>query len=355
MGIRPKTREGYVYYVRLRTNKGVFYKIGFTTMESLEKRFSYKGSENYKLIDKIFLYKYFIYAYDIEQLLHDHLRNENAYSKYKLANLFRDLSAHPLFRDGQTELYKEDVLGLDPDYQRPFSLFNLFSAPRHNLVRNRTLSMDGYHQSVKDQAEKRVYQILDDFLKAPLFESKNDYIYRRKEWVVSINRWAVGNALGVSLRSGVDDGKTIHGGKPLPVTETDLIRMKEFSPVWAYTDSIPDEIKFLKNLEVVSFPFDTIKIIPRGLYQLSKLKKLDISYSSVSVISDEIQKLSSLESLNISNCDNIHKLPLVLETLPNLKEIIVSKSSQGALKKYLPTKSYLLKINEWEQMIGQGS
>ncbi len=73
MGIRPETSEGYLYYIRLNTEKGLLYKIGFTKMENVEKRFSYGGSDKYKQIEKVFMYKYSMYAYDIELLLHNHL------------------------------------------------------------------------------------------------------------------------------------------------------------------------------------------------------------------------------------------------------------------------------------------
>lgn len=335
----PDTREGYLYYIRLKTEKGRFYKIGFTKMESVEDRFSYGGSENYKLIDKVLMYKYSMYAYDIEFLLHSHLRKFNTYNRYKFVNLFRDLNEHPLFGDGQTELYKIDVLGLDSDYKKPFISFD---SAKGDFVRRRKLSMDGYYHTVKGKAEKRVYEILDSFLIPPLFESKREFIEKRGEWVVSLQRWAIRNALGTSFYTGVSDGKTVHGGEPLPTTESELINLKEFIPVWAYTESIPKEIGHLKNLQVVSFPFDSIKIIPDELYTLNKLKKLDLSYSGIEVISGKIRHLRSLEVLNIEECNNIQKLPIEVEDLPNLKQIIISQDAYDTLKNFLPNKPHLL-------------
>lgn len=57
---------GHLYYIRLKTNFGIFYKIGFTTKESVHERFKLNGSSDYKFIDKVFLFKYLPDAYKIE-------------------------------------------------------------------------------------------------------------------------------------------------------------------------------------------------------------------------------------------------------------------------------------------------
>ena len=283
-----------------------------------------------------------MYAYDIELLLHNRLISEKAYGPYSFAANFGDLSKHPFFGDGQTELYRNDVLGLDPNYKKPFSIFGIFKGSNSDLVNRRKLSMAVIIPAEREQAAKHVYKILDSFLKPPFFESKKEFIEKRGDWVVSLQRWAIRNGLGSHHDCGLDDGITVHGGKTLPSTESELLKMKKLIPVWAYTDSIPNEIAYLKNLEVVSFPFDTIESIPKGLYTLKNLKVLDLTYSSITSISSDIKNLVSLEVLCIKKCPKITRLPIEIESLPNLKEIIISKDAYPILKDSLPNKSHLL-------------
>ncbi len=103
--------EGNLYYVRLNTDCGVFYKLGFTTLESVEARLSYGGSDDWRYIDKVFLFLNLPDAYKVEQQLHSCLNGKKAFGQYSSEKEF------PLSNNGQTELYIEDVLGLDPEYQ----------------------------------------------------------------------------------------------------------------------------------------------------------------------------------------------------------------------------------------------
>ncbi len=57
MKSKTNTPEGYLYYIRLKTEKCTFYKIGYTKKKSVKERFSCGGSLNYKLIDKILVFK----------------------------------------------------------------------------------------------------------------------------------------------------------------------------------------------------------------------------------------------------------------------------------------------------------
>lgn len=101
---------GYIYYVKLKTEIGVFYKIGFTSKDSVYKRFKDNDSEDYKLIDEVFLFKYLPNSYSIENELHGMLYNKKAFPKYSRDPLF------PLSSNGQTELYYEDVLSMDKNF-----------------------------------------------------------------------------------------------------------------------------------------------------------------------------------------------------------------------------------------------
>ena len=65
--------KGNLYYVRLNTEYGIFYKIGFTTFGSVEARMSYGGSTDWQYIDKVLMFKNLPDAFEVEQKLHTYL------------------------------------------------------------------------------------------------------------------------------------------------------------------------------------------------------------------------------------------------------------------------------------------
>lgn len=103
-------KSGYLYYVRLKTKMGIFYKVGFTSMNSVEERFSYNNSKDYQLIDKVLFFKYDNNAHIREQKIHNKFFLKKAFSKYSNKVEF------PLAKNGQSELYFEDILEKDPDF-----------------------------------------------------------------------------------------------------------------------------------------------------------------------------------------------------------------------------------------------
>ncbi len=108
--IEPINKEGHLYYVRLKTEYGIFYKLGFTTLESVQERLRYGGSNDFQYIDKTLLFVKLHDAFEVEQKLHLYLNAKKAFGQYSAAKEF------PLNKNGQTELYIEDVLQLDSDF-----------------------------------------------------------------------------------------------------------------------------------------------------------------------------------------------------------------------------------------------
>lgn len=106
---RPSNIAGHVYYARLATPQGTFYKIGYTTKASLAERLNYQGCGDHRYIDREFFFTYRSDAWEIEQQLLDHFEKRLAFGKYS-----KD-SAYPLCGSGQGELFRGDVLGLDDD------------------------------------------------------------------------------------------------------------------------------------------------------------------------------------------------------------------------------------------------
>lgn len=110
--LRPEDPKGNLYYVRLKTPVGIFYKIGFTKLESVHKRFAYSGDGHEGLIDRVLVFMPLDDAFDVENRLHAHFSDKRAFGR------FGDDPVMPLFKNGQSELYIEDLLGVDPDYSK---------------------------------------------------------------------------------------------------------------------------------------------------------------------------------------------------------------------------------------------
>lgn len=102
--------KGNLYYIRLKTDYGIFYKIGFTRLESAEARFNYSGDNDARYIDKVILFLPMFDAYDIEQELHRCLASRRAFHKYS------NIPDFLLAGNGQSELYAEDVLRMDREF-----------------------------------------------------------------------------------------------------------------------------------------------------------------------------------------------------------------------------------------------
>lgn len=340
MGISPETPDGHVYYARLATPKGRFYKIGFTKMASVEERFSYDGSDAYKLIDKVFLFKYSPYAYQIEtEYLHGHLSTQKAYKGHGLKSLFRDSSKLPLFGDGQTELYQHDVLGLDPDYRPPRKWLGRFSKNRHDLLNKNSLDFNHYWEGSRAEASSKVNRTIRAFLSAPHFYTKDDFIRDNGQWVVKLNKWAALNAM-----QGIE-GKTIHGTTSLPQTKDQLLELKKFSPKWGWVKSFPDEVGQLTNLEVIRVNSIGVSTLPSSLFKLKKVRVLDISGSSIDRLPDELANMLSLEVLILGNGENIVSLPKLESMPPKLKRIRLFSENIPKFQSSFPDLAHLVRDN----------
>jgi hypothetical protein len=106
----PKDKSGYLYYVRIKTDLGPLYKVGYTKLASVEDRLSFNGAGDEKLIEHVLLFIYLKDAYSIEQRLHSYFSSSRAFGRYaKYEHM-------PLFQNGQSELYIKDILNLDVEH-----------------------------------------------------------------------------------------------------------------------------------------------------------------------------------------------------------------------------------------------
>ncbi|WP_208281642.1 hypothetical protein [Massilia oculi] len=108
----PAVTAGHLYYVRLKTGFGPMYKLGFTSLPSLEERFAYQGQGDEALLDRQLLFAFRDDAYHIEQQLHGHFSEKRAFGRYSSNR------ALPLYQNGQSEIYLEDILQLDLAYSK---------------------------------------------------------------------------------------------------------------------------------------------------------------------------------------------------------------------------------------------
>lgn len=109
---RPSNPKGHVYYARLKTPQGIFYKLGYTSKATLVERMSYGNTGDEKLIDHQFFFTFREDAWDVEQTLLEYFDSHRAFGK------FSNDPKMPLGGRGQSELFQRDVLGLDDDLYR---------------------------------------------------------------------------------------------------------------------------------------------------------------------------------------------------------------------------------------------
>lgn len=110
---RPANPAGNVYYARLKTPQGTFYKLGYTSKGTLVERMAYGNCGDEKLIDCQFFYTFREDAWDIEQTLLEHFDIHRAFGK------FSNDPRMPLGGRGQSELFRVDILGLDDELYKP--------------------------------------------------------------------------------------------------------------------------------------------------------------------------------------------------------------------------------------------
>lgn len=104
----PEDKEGNLYYLRLKTPLGPFYKLGFTTMPSVREGFAFQNNGHEQQIDIVLGFVEAKNALSIEKTLHGHFQHK--------APFLMPEKWMPFFGNGQSELYVEDILGMDEDY-----------------------------------------------------------------------------------------------------------------------------------------------------------------------------------------------------------------------------------------------
>ena len=180
--LRPSQINGYVYYARLKTSLGYFYKLGFTTLDSVQQRFAYQGKGDEELLDSVLCFAYLEDAFDVEVSLHAHFIARAAFSAYCADP---DM---PLYGNGQSELYLDDILGLDEEYN---------DAQSHHTRNN--IRLAGLERSLKAVGETRRKAVVDPDAEALLKALQGPVgwlmrLYGRVLWVFASEREKVAHA-----------------------------------------------------------------------------------------------------------------------------------------------------------------
>lgn len=148
----PASRAGYLYYLRLNTAVGFMYKLGFTTLSSPQERLAYQGKGHEKLIDAVLCFAHLNNAWEVEQELHTLF--------LKKALFYGGHDRMPLYENGQSELYREDVLGMDAAFTADQS-----EKTRVNILAANFKNFGASESKVQELIENEEAKYRNDWLK----------------------------------------------------------------------------------------------------------------------------------------------------------------------------------------------
>lgn len=103
-------RPENLYYVKLKTQVGYLYKIGYTSLPTVERRLNYEKPLTDCKIERVLFFKNIGISSQVEQELHSAYRHIACFANHSGGSHF------PLWKNGQSELYSYDILGLDPEF-----------------------------------------------------------------------------------------------------------------------------------------------------------------------------------------------------------------------------------------------
>ncbi|EJM73376.1 GIY-YIG nuclease family protein [Pseudomonas sp. GM55] len=159
---QPAQKNGNLYYVRLNTPLGIFYKLGFTSLESVAKRLGYQGTGDEAYIDEVLYFVYHENAFDLETTLHAHFASQSVFRMFSAAP---DM---PLCGNGQSELYYDDILGLDSAFTKEQSEKTRSSVKLAILMRTWSSEETALKQKAFDDAKERFVEDLFSRLRSGL-------------------------------------------------------------------------------------------------------------------------------------------------------------------------------------------
>tara|TARA_R110001592_G_scaffold119014_1_gene321735 strand:+ start:4756 stop:6306 length:1551 start_codon:yes stop_codon:yes gene_type:complete len=306
-----KNNKGYLYYLRLKIHEKKYYKIGFTKSDSVYKRFSHEGSIDYEYIEEVLFFHYFDNAFEIEESLHKFLKRE-------LGADFYPAKEYPFYKNGQSEIYPEDVLTL------------AYHSLSRNDMKHRDSFLDAWTKSLPLYTEKFTKPPIDEFKNRPIFKLAAN-IYRAFFGVPIVRKRieirSIDSNYYVHKRAYLNAISLIHGCLPLrdyntsndPMSWLGYSNKQKPSKPRGY----PYPIQSSEWYEELWSWADELEIsegiLPRNLDELTSLEELNLYFNTSDpiYISQHLGRLTKLKKLTISGC-KIVNFPVELGDLINL-------------------------------------
>ena len=378
---------GYMYYARMKTKWGIFYKLGYTSQSSLEVRLNYGEKNDGDLVDRVLLWAWSDSALHDEQRLHDLFRDKRVFGKY---GRFHN---GPLYKNGQSELYAEDILDLDPECTKEQVKSSVKAAER--------IGIEYRSNPIGDHPIWRVVGAVLMVVLSPLIllrkilEETVPAMKREKERILELERKHESDIAAAVLaikskltpyRDGAGSNgscRTFNGEKsenawkeslcnwlnraltvePEDMTAEDLFRVVKgnFSPTTIDAveclvlgdahggrniselpeclyelrglrslhlqrneiEHLSDKLGQLVNLEELKLGGTALKTLPATIGQLKRLRILTAWWSDLESLPPEIGQLSELEGLDVSACEDLKVLPSEIVQLRKIKRLFL--------------------------------
>jgi len=375
---------GYVYYVRLKTRWGLFYKLGYTNQPTLEHRFNYGEKNDWDLVDRVLLWAWSDTALQDELRLHELLHDKRVFGRY---GRFHN---GPLYKNGQSELYAEDILDLDPDctdeqvkssikaakkigieyrndpigdhpiWHVVFALLKVLLSPLillRKALEEFVPAMKKEKQQCLELARKRESDIATAVLE--MKRKSQPYLgesglqrtnvklelAKQKAWKQSLCDW-LNRTLTVKFEDMTAedlfrdvnckfDPKTIEtvdclvlgdaqGGRDistLPESLYELSGLKSLHLQRNNIEHLSEKLGQLINLEELKLGGNPLKTLPSSIGRLKKLRILTLWWTDLTSLPSEIAQLSELEGLDVSACDELKELPREIVRLKKIQRL----------------------------------
>lgn len=375
---------GNIYYARMKTKWGIFYKLGYTSKSSLEERLNYGEKNDGSLIDCVLLWSWSDNALHEEQRLHGLLHDKRVFGKYgKFHN-------GPMYKNGQSELYAEDILDLDADCTE--------SQVKNSLKAVEKIGVEYRNNPIGDHPIWHVVgavlmvvfsplillrKILEEVVPA-MKKEKEEYLKRARKHQTDI----AAAVLDIKMKSKpyrASSNLVSHEGVPRygfnphlsssdgPTESLDellalLNNSKNFSirfststkeDVYTSCNKITRaELKNITELDIyqpcMDLPPPQGSVdIPSAIGQLKRLKKLSFREFKIGLIPDSIANLSELQELHVSGAE-MTSLPDFLVKLPRLKILSLPDNSIDSLPRELgeiqTLEQLILPLNELKEL-----
>lgn len=329
--VTENLNNGYLYYIELEIEKKSYYKVGYTKDDSVYKRFSYGGSNDYKYIKKVIFFHYFENAFELEQNIHDFL-------KFMLNHEFYPKNNYPFYENGQSEIYPEDVLTLNNK--------RLNQSER----KHRNKYVNDWISALPLYSERCTKPRIDEFRNAPVFSwAKKIYYYIFGEPMLKDRARirSLDKNYYSKKRSFLNAYYLIHSCSPLRDYNSNLdpqdwlVGYSEESHDSDCFNGFPRPKRRVEWYQDLWDWADELKIpperLPRTLDKLIALEELYIyfnknkNYKSI-FINKHLGKLKNLKKLTLESVGpNIANFPIELGELKNLTDLRIERGSFSLL------------------------